>query len=145
MGFYGRQMSHLWKPVLSLTAKADYAGSTAVYSVAQKIENYCATVSLTLFSKYTPYLKLIYILNFENNLFISPGLNTSVTSQFCILLLLYCMIIVLKDFYYNIYKHIYTHLSSLHINMWMQIFKKCCSQPSLSSIIAVFESIHMNI
>lgn len=51
----------------------------------------------------------------------------------------------MKDFYYNIYKHIYTHLSSQHINMWMRIFKKFCSQPSLSSNIAIFKSIHMNI
>lgn len=45
------------------------------------IENYFTTVSLTLFLKYIPHLGLLHIQNMEKKLFISAGLNTTVTHQ----------------------------------------------------------------
>lgn len=87
------------------------------------IKNYFIKVSLTLFFKYIPHLGLLYIQNFENKLFISAGLNTTVTHQPVLHFASFILHdIGKKDFYYNIYKYIYTHLSSLHTNMWMWIF-----------------------
>lgn len=80
-------MAHRWAISESLfsplTAKADYTGSTAVHSVAQKNWKLLHRSELdSIFQIYTLSPRYILcILNFENKLFISAGLNTTVTHQ----------------------------------------------------------------